>query len=118
MLELAGLLLDFGFAVHRQTVGEKTLGEAMTANDVSRALTAAGGQFDNHAAVPNRHAGRLQRLVTRIHKTFVIVRLWRVGRSSNQSEPNHFLDRNTYRQCAMNFHVFQFGDLAVLVQRP
>src|SRR2546423_3673791 len=90
----------------------------MTANDVSRALTAAGGQFDNHAAVPNRHAGRLQRLVTRIHKTLVIVRLWRGGGGSNQSEPHPFFYPQTYRPCAMNIPMVPFAGLALLLSPP
>src|SRR5580704_17171562 len=54
VFELAGLLLDLGFAVERETVGEETLSQAMSADDVSRALTTMGCQLDNHAAVAGR----------------------------------------------------------------
>ena len=51
VLELAGLLFDFGFAVHGETVGEQAFGKAMAADDIGGALAAAGREFDNHAAV-------------------------------------------------------------------
>ena len=54
VLELAGLLLDFGLAVHGQAVGEQALGQAMAADDVGGALAAAGGEFDDQAAVADR----------------------------------------------------------------
>ena len=54
VFKLAGLLLDLGFAVEGKTVGEEALSQAMSADDVSRALTAMGCQLDNHAAVAGR----------------------------------------------------------------
>jgi hypothetical protein len=42
VLELAGLLLDFGLAVHGKAVGEQALGKAVAADDVGGTLTAAG----------------------------------------------------------------------------
>ena len=51
VFELAGLLFDFGFAVHGEAVGEQALGKAMAADDIGGALTAAGCEFDDHAAV-------------------------------------------------------------------
>src|ERR1700722_330126 len=74
VLELAGLLFDFGFAVHREAVSEQTLGKAVAADDVGRALTAAGCQFDDHAAVAGRNSGWLQCIVTRIDEWLVVVR--------------------------------------------
>src|SRR5580692_2108463 len=56
VLELAGLLLDFGFAVHGEAVGEQALSQTVTANDVGGALTAAGREFNDHAAVAGRDA--------------------------------------------------------------
>jgi len=41
VFELAGLLLDFTFAVHGQRIGEQTLGQAVTADDVGGALVSA-----------------------------------------------------------------------------
>lgn len=41
VFELAGLLLDFGFAVHGERVGEEAFGETMAADDVGGALMAA-----------------------------------------------------------------------------
>jgi len=51
VLELAGLLLDFSFAVHGETVSEETLGQAMPADDTAGALASARGEFDNHRAI-------------------------------------------------------------------
>ena len=51
VFELAGLLFNFGLAVQSQAVGEKTLRQSMTANDVGGALPSAWRQFDNHAAI-------------------------------------------------------------------
>jgi hypothetical protein len=47
VLELAGLLLDFGFAVHGERIGEEALGQAMAADDVGGALMSARGEFDD-----------------------------------------------------------------------
>ena len=47
VLELAGLLLDFGFAVHGERVGKEPLGESMPADDVGGALMSAGREFDD-----------------------------------------------------------------------
>src|SRR2546421_2422060 len=51
VLELAGLLLDFGFAVHGQTVGEQPLGQAGTANDVRGPLPPMIRQFYDQVAI-------------------------------------------------------------------
>src|SRR5579863_475858 len=49
VFELAGLLFDFGFAVHGEAVGEEALREAVAADDVGGALTAAGREFHDQA---------------------------------------------------------------------
>ena len=59
VLKLASLLLDFRFAVHSEAVGEKPLRQTVTANDVSRSLSPARREFDDHAAVPDRNPARL-----------------------------------------------------------
>jgi hypothetical protein len=51
VLELAGLLLDFGFAVHGERIGEKALGQTMTANDVGGALISAWREFDDRLTI-------------------------------------------------------------------
>ena len=48
VLEFAGLLLDFGFAVHGEAIGKQPLGQAVAADDASGAFTAARGEFDDH----------------------------------------------------------------------
>ena len=73
VLELACLLLDFGFAVHCQTVGKQALGQAVTANDVARPLTSLRSELHDHAAVAYRNAGRLQRFMARIHESLVVM---------------------------------------------
>lgn len=51
VLELAGLLLDFGLAVHRQTVSEKALGQPMPADDATGALAAAWGELHDQGPI-------------------------------------------------------------------
>ena len=51
MLKLAGLLLDFGFAVHRQAVGKKPLRKPVATNNISGPLAAARSQFNNLVAI-------------------------------------------------------------------
>jgi hypothetical protein len=51
MLELAGLLLDFRFAVHSQAVGEKALRQPVATDDAARTLAAARGQFNYQRAI-------------------------------------------------------------------
>src|SRR5277367_5975430 len=46
VFELAGLLLDLRFAVHRQTVGEKPLGQPVAPNNTARAFASAWRKFD------------------------------------------------------------------------
>jgi len=41
VLELACLLLDFGFAVHGQAVGKQALSQPVTADNAARAFPAA-----------------------------------------------------------------------------
>jgi hypothetical protein len=78
VLELAGLLLDFGFAVHGERVGEETLGQPVTADNVGGALMSARGEFDDRGAVAGRKACGLQRVVAGIDEGLVVVRLGRV----------------------------------------
>jgi hypothetical protein len=51
VLKLAGLLLDFRFAVHRQTVGKEPLGQPMAADNAARAFPSARREFDNQRSV-------------------------------------------------------------------
>jgi hypothetical protein len=53
MLELAGLLLDFGFAIHGERIGEQTLGQTMTANDVGGPLVSARREFNDRLSITN-----------------------------------------------------------------
>ena len=78
MLELAGLLLDFGFAVHGERIGEEALGQAVAADDVGGALMSARSEFDDRGTVAGRKACGLQRVVAGIDEGLVIVRLGRV----------------------------------------
>src|SRR5689334_9804201 len=73
VFELAGLLLDFRFAVHGEAIGEEALGEAMTADDGSGALAAARGEVDDEAAVAEGGSSGAQGLVAGIHKRLVIM---------------------------------------------
>ena len=49
VLELAGLLLDFGFAVHGEAVGEQALGQPVAANDAPGAAAASRRQCQRSA---------------------------------------------------------------------
>ncbi len=51
VLELAGLLLDFGFAVHGEGIGEEAFRQPVTADDVGGTLVSARGEFDDRGAV-------------------------------------------------------------------
>ena len=73
VLELAGLLFDFGLAVHGERVGEETFGEAVAADDVGGALHAAGREFDDQGAVSNGNTGGFERVVTRVHESSVMM---------------------------------------------
>src|SRR5580693_6813267 len=80
VFELAGLLFDFGFAIHGEAVGEESLGEAMAADDAAGAFAATGRQFDDHRAIPNRRSHRLKRFVAGIHERLVVMRMRRMRR--------------------------------------
>ena len=53
-----------------------------------------------------------------VHERFVVVHNWRVGRGRQQSHIAHFVDRQTYRQRSMHFHVLDLCDLAVFFEDP
>ena len=59
VFKLAGLLLDFGFTVHGERIGEKALGQAVAADDVGGALVSARSKLDDRRAIADRHARRL-----------------------------------------------------------
>ena len=80
MLELARLLLDFGFAVHGKAIGEEALRQSMTPDDASGTLAPARGEFDDHCAVSRGGGHRLQCVMAGIHKGLMLVRLGRVRR--------------------------------------
>src|SRR5947209_20619172 len=54
VLELASLLLDFGFAVHGEAVGEETLGQPVPSNDAGCAFASTCCQFDDQGTVAQR----------------------------------------------------------------
>ena len=84
VFKLAGLLFDFGFAVHGERVGEEALGQAVTTDDVGGALQAARREFDDQCAVADRYAGGFEGIVTGIHESLVIVRLGRMGAQGHE----------------------------------
>ena len=118
VLELAGLLFDFGFAVHGKAVGEQALSKTVPANDVSGALTPAGREFDNHAAVAGRDSSRLQCVVARINERLVIMRLGRMRSRGDQTKLDHLFYGDAHRERAVHFHALQFRDLAMFGQCP
>ena len=116
MLELARLLLDFGFAVHGERIGEEALGQAMAADNVGGALVSTGSEFDDRGAVAGRKAGRFERVVAGIDEGLVIVRLERVRAHGYQFHGGHFFNGDGYGQSAVDFHPADLRDLAVLFQ--
>ena len=71
VLELAGLLLDFGFAVHGEAIGEQAFGQPVTANDASGAATASRCQGNHGATVTYEHSVGAHGVMARIHKRLV-----------------------------------------------
>lgn len=71
MLKLAGLLLDFRFAVHGQAVSKETLGQTMPADDAARSLAPARREFHDQSAVAHRGSYRLKRIVARVDERLV-----------------------------------------------
>ena len=84
VLELAGLLLDLGFAVHGQAIGKQSLRQAVTADDAAGAFAAARREFHDQRAIAKRRGHRLKRIVAGIHERLVIVRMRRMRRGNHQ----------------------------------
>src|SRR5260370_38900154 len=63
VLKLAGLLLDFRLAIHRQAVGEKAFGETVAADEADGAFTASRSEFHDQRTVPCRRRHRLKRFM-------------------------------------------------------
>ena len=119
MFELACLLLNLRFAVHGEAICEKSLGEAMAANNAAGQASSALGELDDHAAIFNRHfVARLQRVVAGIDELFVMMRLGGMRPRRYQAELGHFFDGNTDRQSSVHVHVLDLGDLAMLFHGP
>src|SRR5207237_8225638 len=85
VFELARLLFDFSFAVEREAVSEQAFSQAVTSNDIGGALASAWSQLNHHAAVTNGNSRRLQRVMTGIYNTIVIVRFGWMWRGPDQS---------------------------------
>src|SRR5277367_5706024 len=94
VFELAGLLFDFSFAVHGETVGEEPLGEAMAANNVGSPLSASGREFHDHGTVAGRDTVWFQGIVAGVDERLVIVRFRRMWGCRDQSQLNHFFYRD------------------------
>lgn len=118
MFELAGLLFDFRFTVHGKAVGEQALGETMAANDADGAFASAIGEFDDLAAIAEGRCSGLERVMAGIDEGLVMMRLRRMRASREQSERNHFFDRDADGKGSVDFHVFELGDLVVFSEGP
>jgi len=117
VLELASLLLDFGFAIHGERIGEEALGETVAADDVGGALVASRGELDDGGTVAGGNTSRFQRVMARIDEGFVLVRFRRMRTGCDQSHGRHFLYGDGDGQRAVNFHLSDFGQLSVLFER-
>jgi hypothetical protein len=118
VFEFAGLLLDFGLAVHGEAVCEEALGKAVAADDAAGALTSAGSQFDNHRAIADRGGHRLQSVMAGIHERLVVVGLGRMRGRNYHSQFDHLFDRHADWESAVNFHPLNFGNLTVFFENP
>src|ERR1700676_750284 len=74
MLKLASLLLNFRFAIHRQAVSKKSLGQTMTPDNIAGALPSTRREFDDQRAVSNRRGHGLQRIVAGIYERLMSMR--------------------------------------------
>ncbi len=118
VLKLAGLLLDFRLAIHRQAVGEKAFGETVAADDAAGAFTASRSEFHDQCTVPCRRRHRLKRFMAGIHKGLVIVRMRRMRCRDDKPHLDHLLNRQADRKRAVDLHALDFSNLAVFGQHP
>src|SRR5580658_5561525 len=118
VFELAGLLLDFRFAVHGQAVGKEALGQAMATDDAAGAFSPARREFHNQRAIADGRSYGLERVVAGIHERLVIMRMRRMRRRNHQLHLNHLVNRQTDRQRAVHLHALDFRDFAVFGQHP
>ncbi len=118
VFELAGLLFDFAFTVHGEAVGEEALREAMATDDANSAFAAPAGEFNDLTAIAERRGGGLERIMTGIDEGLVMMGFGRMRAGGDQSERNHFFDRDADGQRAMDFHVFELGDLVIFREGP
>ena len=109
VLELACLLLDFGFAVESERIGEQPLGKAMAPDDISRSLSSPFSKFHQNAAITGRDSRRLQRIMARIHEWPMIVRLGRMWARGDQPHLCHRFYCEADRQRAVDFHAIDLG---------
>ena len=73
VFELAGLLLDFGLAVHGQRIGKEAFCQTMTPDNVGGALVSTWRELDDGGAIASRNTGRLERVMAGIDERLVIV---------------------------------------------
>jgi hypothetical protein len=59
VLELAGLLLDFGLTVHSERIGEEAFRQPMPPYDVRRPLMSAWSQLDDQRSIAGGKSARL-----------------------------------------------------------
>jgi hypothetical protein len=72
MFELAGLLLDFRFAVHGQAVGKKALSQPVATDDAASSLAAPWGQFHDQRPIACRCGDGFESIVARIDERLVL----------------------------------------------
>src|SRR5579863_1814173 len=118
VLELAGLLLDLGLAVHGKAVGEQAFRQSVATDDVGGALTAAGRELHDQAAIADGDSGWLESVVARIHKRLVVVGLGGMWLRGDQAQRRHLFHCDAYRERSVYFHAADLGDFAVFFQGP
>ena len=90
----------------------------MAADDADGAFASAIGEFDDLTAISQGRSSGLERVMAGIDEGLVMMRLGRMRASREQSERNHFFDRDADGKGTVDFHVFELGDLIVFGEGP
>ena len=91
VFELACLLLNLALVLHAEALGEEALGETVTTNNASGALTSARSEFNDHAAVGRKFPGGLERVMTGIFDGAMFVGIGAMGDEIDESALSHAL---------------------------
>src|SRR6266850_1044616 len=118
MLELACLLLDLGLVFDAQGFGKQPFSQAVTPNDVGRALAPTGSEVDYRISVLRNTVHRMHNFMAAVQHRLVGMRLGRMLAKFQQSDLRHFFDGNRNWQRARSLNASQLGAVTVFLQSP